>query len=412
MTLPARLPIPTLPRRLAVAAAILLAIAAVAPTTVAAARRPVTPAAVPIHPAVGISLQQVATALTRPVLFTNGGDGTNYWYVVEQAGIIRVKDGDNPGDPWETFLDIRDIVNDSGNEMGLLGLAFHPSYETNGKFYVNYTDVNGNTVVRLFHRSASNDKRATRTASLGILAVSQPYSNHNGGNLAFAGGYLYIGMGDGGSSGDPGNRAQNVNSLLGKLLRININGTSGSRHYLIPPGNPYIGRAGRDEIWARGLRNPWRWSFDRATGDLWIGDVGQNRYEEIDKAVKPASGPAGRGLNYGWRVMEGRHCYAPSSGCSTSGKTRPLIEYSHASGNCSVTGGFVYRGPDALLRGRYLYGDYCSGRIWTVGYRATAPATPVLLQNTDLLITSFGEDEAGRVYVVDHGGRIFRIVGT
>jgi glucose/arabinose dehydrogenase len=384
---------------------VLIAIGAIAPGTVSGVAD-----AVPVRrAALAITLTPLAGTFTQPILFTNARDGSNYWFVVQQNGIIRVKDGDSPSDPWETFLDIRDIVNDSGGEQGLLGLAFHPGYATNRRFYVNYTNSNGDTVIRLLYRDPVNPKRATRTASKAIMTIGQPYSNHNGGNLAFYGGFLFIGMGDGGSAGDPGNRAQNVNSLLGKILRIDVNGTSAGRNYRIPPGNPYIGRTGRDEIWARGVRNPWRWSFDRANGDLWIGDVGQNRYEEIDRSVKPASSAAGRGVNYGWRVMEGRHCFAPSSGCSTSGKIRPLVEYSHASGNCSVTGGFVYRGPDPILQGRYFFADYCSGRIWTVGYRAATPAAPFRLLDTSLLVTSFGEDEAGRVYVVDHGGTVYRI---
>jgi glucose/arabinose dehydrogenase len=228
-------------------------------------------------------------------------------------------------------------------------------------------------------------------------------------------------MGDGGSAGDPGNRAQNVNSLLGKMLRIDVDRTASGNAYAIPSSNPYVGKTGLDQIWARGLRNPWRWSFDRLTGDLWIGDVGQNRYEEIDRSTRPSTGSAGRGVNYGWNVLEGRACYEPASGCSTSGKQSPLIVYSHSvtgADNCSVTGGFVYRGQaDPVLRGGYLYGDYCSGRIWAVAADAPSPATPTLLRDATasphLAISSFGQDDDGELYVCDlAGGVVYRIRAT
>jgi glucose/arabinose dehydrogenase len=258
----------------------------------------------------------------------------------------------------------------------------------------------------------TNPDRASTVTGRRIITIDQPYSNHNGGNLAFGpDGYLYIGMGDGGSAGDPGNRAQSLNSLLGKILRIDVNGTSGSRQYRIPSSNPYVGRTGRDEIWARGLRNPWRWSFDRLNGNLWIGDVGQARYEEIDRSTKGTRG-AGWGVNYGWRVMEGRHCYNPTSGCNTTGKALPLLEYSHDYG-CSVTGGFVYRGNAyPMLRGGYFFADYCSGRIWTVYAGARSPAQRTLLLDTNLNISSFGESQSGELYLVDHsGGGVYRVVG-
>jgi len=219
-------------------------------------------------------------------------------------------------------------------------------------------------------------------------------------------------MGDGGSGGDPEERAQNVNSLLGKMLRIDVNGTANGKQYRIPSSNPYVGQTGLDEIFAIGLRNPWRWSFDRLTGDLWIGDVGQGKWEEVDRSTAASGG--GRGVNYGWDVMEGRHCFEPLTGCSTSGKTLPLVEYGHSvsgTDNCSVTGGYVYRGNRyTLLRGGYFYGDFCSGRIWVVSATASAPATgrelPILV--TDL--SSFGESEGGELYLVDHGGAISQLV--
>ncbi len=226
-------------------------------------------------------------------------------------------------------------------------------------------------------------------------------------------GYLYIGTGDGGSAGDPGNRAQSIDSLLGKMLRININGTTSTRAYRIPSSNPYVGRSGRDEIWQRGLRNPWRFSFDRSSGSLWIGDVGQKRYEEVDRAIRTTSGP-GKAVNWGWRVMEGRHCYNPASGCNTSGKKKPLVEYSHSSnGRCAVTGGYVYRGSAIpALKGWYVYGDYCSGEVWAVSAGASSPATPVRLLGTGSgrLISGFGEDASGRLYLCDLNGAVYRIV--
>ena len=225
-------------------------------------------------------------------------------------------------------------------------------------------------------------------------------------------GYLYIGMGDGGSGGDPGNRAQSTSTLLGKMLRINVNARTSTRNYTIPSSNPYVGRTGRDEIWQRGLRNPWRFSFDRANGNLWIGDVGQNKYEEVDRAVRTTTGP-GRGINWGWRVMEGFHCYRPATGCSTSGKRNPLLEYSHASnGRCAVTGGYVYRGKAIpALAGWYVYGDYCSGEVWAVPGTASSKPTPVRLLGTGSgrLVAGFGQDDAGELYLCDLNGTVYRI---
>jgi glucose/arabinose dehydrogenase len=224
-------------------------------------------------------------------------------------------------------------------------------------------------------------------------------------------GYLYIGLGDGGDGGDPGNRAQSKDTLLGKILRIDINGTISGHNYRWPSTNPYVGRTGRNEIWQIGLRNPWRFSFDRANGNLWIGDVGQNSWEEIDRAVRTSSG-AGRGVNWGWRVLEGFHCYNPSSGCSTSGKTKPVLEYDHGGGRCSVTGGYVYRGTLVpALVGRYVFADYCSGEIFAVSTTATSPAAKTLLLNAPFTISSFGENASGELYVLDHaGGKLYAVV--
>jgi glucose/arabinose dehydrogenase len=360
---------------------------------------------------VALGWTKVAGGLSKPVLATHAGDGSGRMFIVQQGGRIRIlKNGVLLAAP---FLDLAANVATAGNEQGLLGLAFHPQFETNGKFYVYLTlKSSGAQIVNEYRASPPSANTVDWHTGRRILTMTDPYTNHNGGHMAFGpDGFLYIGTGDGGSAGDPGNRAQSTTSLLGKILRIDINGTNGATPYRIPPTNPYVGIGGWDEIWARGLRNPWRFSFDRATGDLWIGDVGQNQYEEID--VSRASTGSGRGANYGWRLMEGRHCYNPPSGCSSSGKVVPIVEYTHASGNCSVTGGYVYRGTlYPVLQGGYLFGDYCSGRFWTVSAAAASPATPVFLAQSALSISSFGEDEAGEVYAVFHEGYVYRLTAT
>ena len=357
-----------------------------------------------------VKLTLVTDAVTQPVLATSARDGTGRLFIVEKTGTIRiVKGGSLLATP---FLDLSASVS-KGGEQGLLGLAFHPSYRTNRKLYVNYTDRDGNTVVREFRASTANPDLVAGSTGRTIILIAQPYANHNGGMIAFGqDGYLYIGTGDGGSGGDPGNRAQSTSTLLGKMLRINVNARTSTRNYTIPSSNPYVGRTGRDEIWQRGLRNPWRFSFDRANGNLWIGDVGQDRYEEVDRAVRTTTGP-GRGINWGWRVMEGFHCYKPAPGCSTTGKKTPLLEYSHASkGRCAVTGGYVYRGKAIpALAGWYVYGDYCSGEVWAVPGIASSKPTPVLLLGTGSgrLVGGFGQDDAGELYLCDLGGTVYRI---
>lgn len=354
-----------------------------------------------------VHLSKVAGGLDSPVFVTSARDGTGRTFIVEQTGRIRViKNGILLPTP---FLDISSQVS-KGGEQGLLGLAFHPSYRSNSLFYVNFTRADGDTVINRYRASTTNPDVAVRSSARRIVTIDQPYANHNGGMIAFGPDrYLYIGMGDGGSAGDPGNRAQRLDTLLGKMLRINPNGSVGTRHYLIPSSNPYVGRYGRNEIWSRGLRNPWRFSFDRLTGALWIGDVGQNRYEEIDRSrVSTTSTSRGRGVNYGWRVMEGRHCYRPATGCNRTGKVLPVVEYAHTEG-CSVTGGYVYRGASIpSLYGRYVFADYCSGKIWTVPSGGTSPLTKRLLLDTDMLISSFGESALGELYVVDHRGAVYR----
>jgi glucose/arabinose dehydrogenase len=355
-----------------------------------------------------VSLIQVGTGFSNPILLTNAGDGSHRLFIVEQGGRVRTLADGPAGTP---FLDISTRVL-SGGERGLLGLAFHPNFETNGKLYVNYTRKDdGATVIDEYRVTTDPDNvdEATRRA---ILAIAQPYSNHNGGMIEFGrDGFLYIGMGDGGSGGDPQDRAQNLSSLHGKVLRIDVNGTSSGKAYRIPSSNPYVGKTGLDEIWSIGLRNPWRWSFDRITGDLWIGDVGQGSWEEINRSTAASGG--GKGRNYGWDDMEGRHCYEPSSGCLTSGRTLPLVEFAHSvSGddNCSVTGGYVYHGLRyPKLTGGYFYADYCSGRIWTVDSKAAAPATGVELLNTTLKIVSFGQSERGELYVLAQNGTIHQL---
>jgi glucose/arabinose dehydrogenase len=359
---------------------------------------------------ISVALRQVGSGFDNPVLITNARDGSDRLFVVEQTGYVRTLASGPSGTP---FLNVSSRIACCG-ERGLLGLAFHPAFPSNGKLYVDYTRASDGATVIDEYRVTTNpnnvDESGTRRQ---ILSIAQPYANHNGGGIAFGpDGYLYIGMGDGGSGGDPEDRAQNINSLLGKLLRIDVNGTSTGKQYRIPSSNPYVGRTGLDEIFAIGLRNPWRWSFDRLTGDLWIGDVGQGDWEEIDRSTAASGG--GRGVNYGWDVMEGRHCFEPSSGCSTSGKTLPLVEYAHSvtgTDNCSVTGGYVYRGNRyTLLRGGYFYGDFCSGRIWVVRATASAPATgrelPILVTG----LSSFGESEGGELYLVDHDGTIRQLV--
>jgi glucose/arabinose dehydrogenase len=254
--------------------------------------------------------------------------------VVEQTGRVKII---HQGAVLATpFIDVHTLIS-TGGERGLLGLAFHPSFKTNGKVYVDYTNTAGNTVIAEYRVTTAGANRVTASTARRILTIAQPYANHNGGGIAFGpDGFLYIGMGDGGSGGDPGNRAQSLSTLLGKMLRIDVNGRTSTKAYRIPSTNPYVGRTGLDEIWSRGLRNPWRWSFDRLTGDLWIGDVGQDRYEEIDRST--AASGHGRAANYGWRVMEGRHCYLPATNCSKAGKVLPIVEYGHTAG-CSVTGG-------------------------------------------------------------------------
>jgi glucose/arabinose dehydrogenase len=336
---------------------------------------------------------------------THAGDGTGRIFVVEQGGRIRVLDnGAVLADP---FLDISAFVACCG-EQGLLSAAFPPGFVSKGYFYVNYTRAaDGATVVARYRVPPGSPNAADPGSEEVLLTVSQPFANHNGGQIAFGpDAYLYVGMGDGGSGGDPLNSGQNPGTLLGKLLRIDVE--SGAYPYAVPADNPFTGSAGyRPEIWALGLRNPWRFAFDRGTGDLYIGDVGQGAFEEVD--VQPAGDPGGR--NYGWNIMEGMECFS-ASGCSSAGLTLPVATYDHSQG-CSVTGGTVYRGVSLPLQGIYLYGDFCSGRIWGLRRDAAGWDAAELLppRNPSLNIASFGEDEGGNVYVADYAsGDLLKVV--
>jgi glucose/arabinose dehydrogenase len=351
-------------------------------------------------------LAEIATGLTRPLYLTNAGDGSGRLFVVEQGGrILTIKDGTLLDKP---FLDVsglvsREALGSGYTERGLLGLAFHPDYKQNGQFFIDYTDQNGNTVVARYTVSADNPDQADPNTATQLLYVQQPFANHNGGQLAFGpDGYLYVAFGDGGSGGDPQGNGQNLGTLLGKILRLDVNTGDG---YSIPPTNPFVNNgAARPEIWAWGLRNPWRFSFDRQTGDLYIADVGQNSWEEVD--FQPASSKGGE--NYGWNAYEATHVYSGQQ--PASDVVMPILEYDHSNGRCSVTGGYVYRGeqiPD--LQGYYLYGDWCAGTLWAAHRDNAGDWQTAVSLDTGRQISAFGQDEAGELYVVDYGGAILRL---
>jgi glucose/arabinose dehydrogenase len=354
-----------------------------------------------------LALREIATGLDFPLFLTAAPGDQTRLFVVEKTGRIRViRNGTLLALP---FLDMSAKVS-NGGEQGLLGLAFHPGYASNGRFVIYYTDPSGDTRVSVFQVS-SNAEVADPASEQIILTVNQPFSNHNGGMVVFGpDGKLYIGLGDGGSGGDPQGNGQNRNTLLGKILRLDVSSTGQAS---VPATNPFVGQAGaRPEIWSYGLRNPWRFSFDRATGDLYIADVGQNAREEIDAST--SAGPFGRGLNYGWNTMEGTACYSPPTGCNRSGLTLPVLDYDHGQG-CSVTGGYVYRG-DAVpaLRGTYFYADYCNG--WVRSFRLQGGAVTGQIDWATLRpggqITSFGEDGKGEIYVMISSGKVFQIVAA
>jgi len=339
----------------------------------------------------------IADGFRRPLFVTHAGDGSSRLFVVEQDGTIRIFANGTPLP--NPFLDIDEQVGSESNEQGLLGLAFHPDYENNGFFYVNYTDNNGDTMIVRF--TVSGDPNMADAASQKVLLqVDQPFPNHNGGYLEFGpDGTLFFGLGDGGSQGDPNGNAQSLQTYLGKLLRIDVN--SGDP-YSIPPDNPFANGGGLPEIWAHGLRNPWRFSFDRVTGDLYIADVGQNQWEEVNFVPAGASS----GSNFGWDFMEGSH---PFEGTAPDGLVAPVAEHDH-SGRCSITGGYVYRGQSLpAWQGVYLYGDYCSGEIFGLVQNADGTWESRLLYDTSFSITSFGLDEGGEIYVVDRSGGLYQL---
>lgn len=357
-----------------------------------------SPAALPAE----LVFERVTAGFERPTFVTGAGDGSGRLFVVEKAGRIRIVEGGRllP----EPFLDIDDRVKSSGNEQGLLGLAFHPDFERNGRFFVAYTaNDDANTLAEF--RAAPGADRADAASERVLLAIDDFASNHNGGMVAFGrDGYLYFGTGDGGGGGDPQRNGQNLGALLGKILRLDVDG--GETPYGIPRDNPFAALEGaRPEVWAYGLRNPWRWSFDRDTGDLWIADVGQNAFEELN--FQPASSDGGE--NYGWNVMEGSSCFRASS-CDRDGLVLPVFAYGRDDG-CSVTGGYVYRGrSEAALRGVYVFTDYCSGNLWLTRRLADGRFETAQHGSAPEGISSFGEDDAGELYAVaDRGGALYRV---
>jgi glucose/arabinose dehydrogenase len=366
-----------------------------------------TPPVAPVAPpdASAITLTPVASGYTRPLLVTNAGDGSNRLFIVEQTGKIWIVDAGTPLD--NPFLDVSGLISPDAlnlggySERGLLGLAFSPDYENNGQFFINYTDLNGNTVIARYRVSDEDPNVADPNSAVTILTQEQPYANHNGGNLAFgADGYLYIGFGDGGSGGDPENRAQNLSTWLGKILRIDVNNTD---LYAVPEDNPFVGQASAaPEVWAYGLRNPWRFSFDAVTGDLYIADVGQNQYEEVN--FQPGNSAGGE--NYGWPAYEATHPYNNEQLANT---IMPVAEYPHSQG-VSISGGHVYRGAQIpSLQGVYLYADWGSGFIWWL-YQDEAGAwqNGVLMSSTGHSVSAFGVDEQNELYLVDYSGAVYR----
>jgi glucose/arabinose dehydrogenase len=346
-----------------------------------------------------VTLRVLAAGFASPIAIASPRDGTNRLFVVEQRGTVRTIQ--NGRAVAGTYLDLRGKVT-SGGEQGLLGLAFHPGFRCNGRLFVDYTNPRGDTVVAEYAIDRSIPDRVDPASARVILRVPQPFPNHNGGQITFGpDGMLYVALGDGGGAGDSLGNGQNLQSLLGKLLRLDVDAA--------PAGEPYVapgdtcrtcGTAALPEIYAYGLRNPWRFSFDRATGDLWIGDVGQNRYEEIDAVALDA----GNGANFGWNRMEGRHCFRPTRLCNPGRTVLPVVEYDHSRGDCAVVGGYVYRGSQVTgLGGWYVFADFCSGTIRAVEATLGGLRRPQVLLETHRGIASFGEGEVGELYVADMG---------
>ncbi|HUG47502.1 MAG TPA: PQQ-dependent sugar dehydrogenase [Candidatus Limnocylindria bacterium] len=373
------------------------------PATPDAPGSPDTPAASPFDPAaVSLAFEPFASGMGALTYLTHAGDGSGLLYAVEQAGVVRVleRDGSLRSQP---LLDLTDRVR-AGGEQGLLGLAFHPAYADNGRLFVNYTDHNGDTVVAEFRRSA--EAVADPATERIVLRVEQPFRNHNGGMVVFGpDGYLYVSLGDGGGGGDPLEAGQDLGTLLGKILRIDVDG---GQPYVVPADNPFVGRQeAQPEIWVWGLRNPWRMSFDRETGALLIADVGQSSWEEVN--LQPAG--AG-GLNFGWNITEGPDCYRADS-CDTAGLTAPLAWYASHGGQCAVVGGYAYRGVEFPgLAGAYFFADHCSGLVWAFDMAsalASGQAEVFEMGSAGLRPSAFGEDEEGELYLVGHSGEVLRI---
>jgi glucose/arabinose dehydrogenase len=353
-----------------------------------------------------VTTEEILSGMAGALFVTTADDGTNRLFVVKQAGEIVVHDSQTDSEP-QIFMDVNPLLTNDVNtpgytERGLLGLAFHPDYEENGEFFINYTDRRGDTIVARYTVSEDDPNRANMDSAEILMNIPQPFPNHNGGHMAFGpDGYLYIATGDGGSANDPQENAQDTSNLLGKILRIDINTEQG---YVIPEDNPFVdGADGQPEIWSYGLRNPWRFSFDRATGDMFMGDVGQNQWEEVN--FEPADSPGG--LNYGWDAYEGTHRFEQEQ---IDDPVMPFAEYNHSFG-CSVTGGYIYRGeamPD--LHGVYFYSDFCSGNVWAAYRDMNGDWQSDIIMETGQQISSFGEDENGELYLVGYRGSIMKLV--
>lgn len=339
---------------------------------------------------------------SRPVDFQAPDDSSNRIFVVEQGGTIKTFQNDENTSSTETFLDIRDKINTQANEQGLLGLAFHPDFSSNGYFYVNYTPNIGLSVTSRFQVSTANPNQADSDSELILLEIPQPFTNHNGGQLAFGPDkYLYIASGDGGSGGDPDNNAQTLSNVLGTVLRIDVDGVSNGLNYAIPSDNPFVGQNNvREEIYAYGFRNPWRMSFDKLSGALWSGDVGQDEREEINIIIS--------GGNFGWKLFEGTFCF--SGDCNDTGLVKPVFEYNHNGNDQSITGGHVYRGSQTpSLTGKYIYADFVDGRIWALDAIPNNPNNQLLL-DSNLNISSFGVDNDNELYLCAFDGSIYRLI--
>jgi len=359
-----------------------------------------------------IRLKKHADGFLNPVGFAVIKDDPSRLFVVEQGGLIKVVSKNGKTTNTIPFLNVSTLLGSSGGEKGLLGLAFHPQYTSNRKFYINYTQEKAGvltTIISQFLADASQPDVAISDSETVILQYTQPYGNHNGGDIQFGSdGYLYIASGDGGRGGDPHNNGQMRSTVLGKILRIDVDNSSNGQNYAIPASNPFVSDpSALDEIWAYGVRNPWRISFDMEKGDLFIADVGQQQWEEVNFQSVSSTG----GQNYGWNKMEGFHCYL--QGCNLNDKSLqpPILEYEHINGACSITGGYVHRGENKFMNGRYFYGDYCNGNIWSTKRVDDKWVVKLMYESTGLYISSFGQDTDGNVYVVDIAqGAVYKLL--